>query len=98
MVIEQRSQVTQVIVELHRIKRRLNLSQVQLARRIGVTQPAVRSWLIGESLPSGESLGKIATAFPELTNVIVRAALGPILSGPGACVDGAGSHGEAVDA
>ena len=80
MVISKRAQV---IRELQRIKAALGLSQVELAERIRVTQPAVSAWLSGDALPNNESLAKISDAFPELTSLIVSAALEPILGVPG---------------
>jgi len=38
------------------------MTQAELARRVGVTQPTVWGWLSGDSLPSAETLKKLATA------------------------------------
>lgn len=38
------------------------ISQAELARRVGVTQPTVWGWLAGDSQPSARTLKKLASA------------------------------------
>jgi transcriptional regulator with XRE-family HTH domain len=68
-----------VIEELRRVKDRDRLSQIELADRIGVTQPTVSAWLSGDCLPDSASLGRIGRAFPELYSVTLQALLEPML-------------------
>lgn len=48
---------------MERLKQYLNsqeISQTELARRVGVSQPTVWGWLAGESLPAATTLKKLA--------------------------------------
>ena len=54
---------------LRRHMKRKRLSQVELARLVGVTQPTVWAWLAGRKNPTLEHLGKLA----DLTGLTVDA-------------------------
>jgi transcriptional regulator with XRE-family HTH domain len=45
---------------------RNGMSQRQLADKVGRSQPSVRDWLIGKTLPDHESIRRIVAAFPDL--------------------------------
>ncbi len=50
---------------MHRLREYLEsnqISQTELAKRVGVSQPTVWGWLSGESLPSATTLKKLASA------------------------------------
>jgi transcriptional regulator with XRE-family HTH domain len=50
---------------MERLKQYLDkqrISQTELARRVGVSQPTVWGWLAGESLPSADTLKRLAVA------------------------------------
>jgi predicted transcriptional regulator len=54
-----------LVQELNR--RSSGLSQHALGKLVGRSQPAVRDWLIGKSLPDHDSIRRIVAAFPDLT-------------------------------
>ena len=45
--------------------RATGLTQRALGLRIGVSQPSVRDWLIGATLPDAQSVRLIVAAFPQ---------------------------------
>jgi len=56
--------------------RETGLTQVELARRLGVSQAAVSFWFRGKRTPSWEVIRRMARAFPEMTDDVVEVLLG----------------------
>lgn len=63
----------QTTKHLRELAAREGLSQAQVARRLRFSQPAVHRWFSGKSLPSCNSLSRIAVAFPTLAGLAFEA-------------------------
>jgi len=56
--------------------RETGLTQVELARRLGVSQAAVSFWFRGRRTPSWEVIRRMARAFPEMADDVIQVLLG----------------------
>ena len=69
------------------LREKCELTKTELARKVGVTDDAVRKWINGERIPRREHLMVLSELFEKPVDYILFGVLGPLVAErKGACI------------